>query len=717
MRRQRRSTLALAACAALAVAAGCRTASAPPPVVTAPAPPVWSLDKKVGAILRLEDQRWLDDGAGANLLNLVTDPDPKVRRRAALAIGRVGIAGTEGGAAALIGALGDTDESVRASAAFALGLLHARRSAEALVTALSDPQPIVKARAADALGLLFEPSGSPAAAPPAAQGAGTSAVTPAAAANAIATAAANCGSVIAPLAADDQSWPMTPDVDFCRAAILATTRIRNFDALARIVLDRSGRPIAPWWPIAYGLQRVRDKRAADALSQLIVPEGISTTAFAFRGLGDYQDRRAVDTARATAARKGADVRLRVAAIDMLGRLKDTGSLPMLQGLLTDRTTVPNVMLEAVKALGAIGDPKAFDVLADRFNHPWPPMRAATFAAAARLDPDAFLLLVSGISLDQEWSVRAALATTLASLDPERVRSLVTTLADDSDPRVQAPALVALAELGAPDLDARIVAALEVADFNVRATAAELVGRRKPANGVERLLTAFERSQSDANPAARIATLDALAQFGRDAASPTLRAALDDRDWSVRLAAAVDLTRLGDTDAAPARPAPLRFPADYFESPALLRPQYSPHAFLETKYGTIEIELNVVEAPMATQSFVTLARKGYFNGMRIHRVVPNFVVQAGDDRGDGAGGPGYTLRDELSPLPYVRGTVGMALSGPDTGGSQFFITLSPQPHLEDKYAIFGRVVRGMELLDQITLFDVIERVRVWDGTSF
>ncbi len=212
-------------------------------------------------------------------------------------------------------------------------------------------------------------------------------------------------------------------------------------------------------------------------------------------------------------------------------------------------------------------------------------------------------------------------------------------------------------------------------------------------------------------------IDALPAFGKDAASATLHDALNDRDWSLRLKAAEALKKLGDNTAQPSRPAPQRFPADYFESPALLRPQYSPHAFLETKYGTIEIELNVVEAPMATQSFVALARKGYFNGMRIHRVVPNFVVQSGDDRGDGAGGPGYTLRDELSPLPYVRGTVGMALGGPDTGGSQFFITVSPQPHLEGKYAVFGKVVRGMELVDQLTIFDVIERIRVWDGISF
>jgi cyclophilin family peptidyl-prolyl cis-trans isomerase len=376
-----------------------------------------------------------------------------------------------------------------------------------------------------------------------------------------------------------------------------------------------------------------------------------------------------------------------------------------------------VLLTAMAALGTIGDVKAFDVLADRFTHPWAPMRAATMAAAAKLDPEAFLLLVSGVGIDKEWSVRAALATTLAPLDKDRVQSLISELANDADARVQAPALEALATVGAPDLDKRIAAALDAADFNVRATAAKLVGDRKLSGGAALLDAAYKRGQSDANESARGAAIDALVAFGKDAASATLHEALNDRDWSIRLKAAEALKKLGDTAAAPTRPAPLRFPADFFESPALLRPQYSPHAFLETKYGTIEIELNVIEAPLATQSFVTLARKGYFNGMRIHRVVPNFVVQTGDDRGDGAGGPGYTLRDELSPLPYVRGTVGMALGGPDTGGSQFFITVSPQPHLDGKYAVFGKVVRGMEFVDQLTLYDVIERIRVWDGVSF
>lgn len=679
----------------------------------------WSIDKKVGAILRLEDQRWIDDGAGASLLDLITDKDAHVRRRAALAIGRVGAAvPLDSGTAALVTALADPDANVRASAAFALGLARATASVDAVTAALADTEPTVRARAADALALILEPPAS------AAANAAASA-SQAKAAAAIAASAGHCATVIATIAPDDQTWPGAPDVDACRSAILAVTRLRNFDALARIVLTVEGKPVATWWPVAYALQRVRDKRAVDALVALANSDGVSTQSFAMRGLGDYGDARAAGVARGIAVRRTAEVRLRVAAIDMLARLKDTDSVPMLQQLLIDKTTAPTVLLAATNALGAIGDDKAFDVLADRFNHQWSPMRVATMTSAARLDPEAFLLLVSGIALDKDWSVRAALAGILAPLDPERVRALISELANDADPRVQAPALEALARVGSPDLNERILKALDAPDFNVRATAAGLVAEKKIPGGVARLAAAYKRGLSDANESARGAALEALAElaqdkaiaeFGKDAAAPTLRDALNDADWSIRLKAAGLLKKVGES-AEPARPAPQRFPADYFESPALLRPQYSPHAFIETKYGTIELELNVVEAPMAAQSFISLARKGYFNGMKIHRVVPNFVVQAGDDRGDGAGGPGYTLRDELSPMPYVRGTVGMALGGPDTGGSQFFITVSPQPHLDGKYAVFGRVVRGMEFVDQLGLFDVIERVRVWDGVSF
>ncbi len=141
---------------------------------------------------------------------------------------------------------------------------------------------------------------------------------------------------------------------------------------------------------------------------------------------------------------------------------------------------------------------------------------------------------------------------------------------------------------------------------------------------------------------------------------------------------------------------------------------STHVYIDTDKGTIQIELAVLDAPLTVRSFTELARSGYFNGVAIHRVVANFVVQDGDPRGDGEGGPGYTIRDELNQRPYLRGTVGMALDWADTGGSQFFITHSPQPHLDARYTVFGQVLAGMDVVDKLSRGDVIRHVRVWNG---
>jgi cyclophilin family peptidyl-prolyl cis-trans isomerase len=126
---------------------------------------------------------------------------------------------------------------------------------------------------------------------------------------------------------------------------------------------------------------------------------------------------------------------------------------------------------------------------------------------------------------------------------------------------------------------------------------------------------------------------------------------------------------------------------------------------------VRVELDCPQAPLTCLNFLQLAAQGFYDGLRFHRVVPDFVAQAGDPRGDGSGGPGYEIRDEINPLRYERGAVGMALSGPDTGGSQFFILLDRAPHLDGGYTIFGRVVEGMDVADRLIQGDRIETASV------
>jgi cyclophilin family peptidyl-prolyl cis-trans isomerase/HEAT repeat protein len=131
--------------------------------------------------------------------------------------------------------------------------------------------------------------------------------------------------------------------------------------------------------------------------------------------------------------------------------------------------------------------------------------------------------------------------------------------------------------------------------------------------------------------------------------------------------------------------------------------------IRTSKGTIRVRLACPQAPLTCLNFLQLAAQGFFNGLGFHRVVPDFVIQGGDPRGDGSGGPGYDIRDEINRLRYRRGAVGMALSGPDTGGSQFFLTLSEQPHLDGGYTLFGQVTAGDDILDRIVADDRIEAI--------
>jgi cyclophilin family peptidyl-prolyl cis-trans isomerase len=155
-------------------------------------------------------------------------------------------------------------------------------------------------------------------------------------------------------------------------------------------------------------------------------------------------------------------------------------------------------------------------------------------------------------------------------------------------------------------------------------------------------------------------------------------------------------------------------ADYRR--ALLRRNGAVKALVTTEKGNFTIDLLPEDAPLTVDNFIKLARSNYFNGLEVHRVVPNFVMQDGDPRGDGNGGPGWSIRCEINMVPFERGAVGMALSGKDTGGSQWFVTHSPQPHLDGGYSVFGRVNETeMKIVDDIVRGDKIVSIKIVEGS--
>jgi peptidyl-prolyl cis-trans isomerase B (cyclophilin B) len=137
------------------------------------------------------------------------------------------------------------------------------------------------------------------------------------------------------------------------------------------------------------------------------------------------------------------------------------------------------------------------------------------------------------------------------------------------------------------------------------------------------------------------------------------------------------------------------------------------ASIETNRGTIELELYPQHAPQTVNNFVFLAGQGYYDGVKFHRVIDDFMIQTGDPTGTGRGGPGYKFADECknNPLQHERCVISMANAGPNTNGSQFFITHSPQPHLNGKHTVFGKVTKGQDVVDAIEQGDVMVSVKV------
>jgi len=140
------------------------------------------------------------------------------------------------------------------------------------------------------------------------------------------------------------------------------------------------------------------------------------------------------------------------------------------------------------------------------------------------------------------------------------------------------------------------------------------------------------------------------------------------------------------------------------------------ATIETSRGTIELELYPQHAPQTVNNFVFLTREGFYDGLVFHRVISNFMIQGGDPTGTGRGGPGYRFKDELlgNPLTHETGVISMANAGPNTNGSQFFITHAPQPHLNGKHTVFGKVTSGQDVVNAIQQGDTMSRVTITES---
>jgi cyclophilin family peptidyl-prolyl cis-trans isomerase len=321
------------------------------------------------------------------------------------------------------------------------------------------------------------------------------------------------------------------------------------------------------------------------------------------------------------------------------------------------------------------------------------------------------------------------------------------LARDPDPARATAALHALAEIDDPSVLPTLRVALLSDDPGILAAAATTIAVRsvdaskRDPEAVELLEVLVEQRTEAGALEARLSAIEALGALARTAVAsvdpnPTAAPPVDpDAPWLMRtivpLATDVHVAvRRRAREALLGRPQlvlafdtaernaeqdrPSAFPGSL--SDALDEFLADPVAGLRvtTSAGIFTIEFAGVASPINQANLAALARSGFYTGLSFHRVVPGFVVQGGDPRGDGYGGPGYVVPCEWSNLRYERGTVGIALAGKDTGGSQFFVTQTPQPHLDARYTVVGQVGEGLEVIDRLLPGDVIESVEVVDS---
>jgi cyclophilin family peptidyl-prolyl cis-trans isomerase/HEAT repeat protein len=684
-------------------------------------------------ILQAEDERRWDD----DLRSLFRARNANVRTRAALAAGRIG---NEDSVADLIGLLQHDDEpGVRAMAAFALGEIESPLAADALAKVLKDGGEL-SARAVEALGKIT-------AALPKEQEA----------------RARELGAVVLGALSFEARRRSAPNELTILPALTAVLRAKpqNAGAIVAEFLHYPNPRIRA--DAANTLGRLKLKDGNHQLRKLVTsdPDPI-VRANAARVLGVTEDKAAFD-ALLDRALKDKDSRVRVSAIRALGQLKDARAkdslLKRTERLsahgLRDRPAETNEALEIVTTLGRIlegtSDVEALGWLAvirQWFGHTAPEVEIAL----ARLSPIVYLA-GAGIgssatdktraqeTLLVNWKAASSLAQGLGEIAElpastqnkdllsSKAQEILKAMLDYRNSGLTINTLVAVhSEYAIPDvlrayaafkpkdLDEVLRKHLRESDAIIRATAADLLSEFPPNETVTRALVAalpVALADKQLNDAA-LSILDSLAKQKTARANEAIKTALNSQDYLIRRRAVALLkaNSAGDFSSRIGIVQTRNTTADYERAIGLMGKQIN--AVVTTDKGSFTIRLLPNEATLNVENFIQLAKRRYFDGITVHRVVANFVIQDGDPRGDGNGGPGYQIRCEINEVPYARGAVGMALSGKDTGGSQWFVTHSPQPHLDGGYTVFGNVIAGMDTVDNIVRGDVIRSIVIKDS---
>jgi cyclophilin family peptidyl-prolyl cis-trans isomerase/HEAT repeat protein len=635
-----------------------------------------------------------------------------LRAAGALAIGQIGRAHGLPGLTVLHPLLTDSNMQVAANAAYALGLLHDSVSVGPLRAALSS-SPVIAREAAWALGEI----GAPAKA--AIVGALASPPTDDALAIQLLLAAAKMRPVPVPELRPYLAMNNRPSVQWAAAYAVARTcapaGIRDLIALSTAPAFVAGAPSDLRAGSSQLLNQPANAPAAEAYAIPVVGRQRTRAEIARALTKQAAGDSLADASMGVLQQLARDTHphVRINAIRSIATYEAKGRDPV---IFATTDSDANVRIAAAQSLGTVLDSGA---------NAWAPLwqrdtalmyRSSLLASAVRAG--AKLPYLREWAAHEDWHHRAAaLNAAGSSRDSEFVRQTAATMLKDPDGRVRAAAYGFVTgndtSAFAPAIHSLLIQGLGDPDFYARATVLSVLSSHPSAADVPAVLSSYSKSLGDSGNDARIAAIAYLAEaWKKDSAKfssdlkrqlSTLRAS----DDPLVRAQAESVSVFSSWPSTSGNPRPLSWYENIvrtFVVPSLRGE--TQRATIRTRRGDIVLELFGADAPITVWNFMNLARTGYYKGTGFHRVVPNFVAQDGDPRDDGNGGPGYAIRDEMNRRRYERGALGMALSGPDTGGSQYFITHSPQPHLDGHYTVFGRVLRGYPALDAIIQGDRI-----------
>jgi HEAT repeat protein len=461
------------------------------------------------------------------------------------------------------------------------------------------------------------------------------------------------------------------------------------------------------WRAIYALEKAETKRVRESIIPFLGSDDPRVRAYAARTLGKQKARDAVEPL--AMAVLDPDPCVSINSINALASIlegdKNKNVVDHL-GTMIQKTQSHHIKKAAVIAIGDIGHKNGKDYLAQTILDAYPGIRAESYRSLAKVLGKNSLVFVSSGLNDSELLVRAVAVEAIGLAgEKKRIPDLLAIIEEGEDPRIRAAAVKALSNFDSDEAKTALVASLSDEDWVVATEAATALGKIGDKKSIPALIDRFSMRNDHVDTDIRLEIMRILAAMKAKEAQPIAVEALDDSDPRLRRAA-VDFFENTEIEMPDLESDRYFYERDFDPSrrAELSLPLGTQRAIIQTKRGDIEIELFGDDATQTVSNFIRLATAGFYDGLTFHRVVPNFVVQGGCPRGDGWGDPGYFIRSEFNQYTYERGMVGIAHSGRDTGGSQFFITHSSQPHLNGRYTIFGKVTKGMDVVDRIAQGD-------------